>query len=353
MNPKKPNHNNELNKLMDAIAQNIPLLSFPISPQLHSHNIMPLVQALKDLDVSALLYQALHDDDDDDDCNDVKNRKKNGQPVLKQNGCYSDYDFKYNVNGYKGNNDGRNDVRNNDHLNRCNNGAEAVSVLSSKISSSSSTMIISPIHAFIQPKLPKYYNNTNTLRYLHLGSSADKYSIGIFVFPPHTRMPLHDHPDMCVLSKLLYGSVCVKSYDWCDDNSNEDGWRKWWKRYWFNSYKDIDSNISDKGQHEGHAPKKRKAKLTQHSILKAPYTTILYPHQHNLHEFIAAGDEGAAILDILLPPYDEQCDPPRDCQYFKPSKDEDVEVGDELDLVELEGNDVDFHCVNGKFGSLG
>jgi len=229
-----------------------------------------------------------------------------------------------------------------------------------------------------------------------LSESPDQYSMGIFVFPPFARIPLHDHPGMCVLSRVLYGTLQRLSLDLAreqplldenddsdhDDNESDDiddqeddddhddvdedgddmdvsqehngdpiavtqklllrnhndpsasassvmnaatlepsrvqprSWdpskpsqstksvspHAWWSQY--------------QRHHPQHLPAGTKLAYQTKAIdnLQAPDCAILFPYEGNLHEFVA-GPTGAAVLDVLLPPYD--VDGQRDCTFYE------------------------------------
>lgn len=110
------------------------------------------------------------------------------------------------------------------------------------------------------------------------------FSIGIFILPPGVAIPLHDHPGMSVISRMLYGSLYFKSYDLVKNNAIYSG-------------------------------SKQPARLCVEKIITAPYTMEVLPESGNLHELIGGDDIGCAFLDIITPPYDVE--EGRNCTYFR------------------------------------
>ncbi|KAF3331204.1 putative 2-aminoethanethiol dioxygenase [Carex littledalei] len=112
------------------------------------------------------------------------------------------------------------------------------------------------------------------ITYIHIHECED-FSIGIFCFPAGAKFPLHDHPNMVVLSKVLYGSVRSKSYDWVTSPC---------------------SSLKKGGL----------AKLVSDNRLidARCKASVLFPRSGgNLHSFYA--ETPCAILDVLSPPYSE------------------------------------------------
>lgn len=185
--------------------------------------------------------------------------------------------------------------------------------------------------------------------------------MGIFVFPPYAKIPLHDHPGMCVLSRVLYGDLHRMSLDLPrekpDSPHKESSSLHWphWGNPWSSSKK-----IKQNDPHRVVGSKR--AFLNEVDYLQAPVVTCLYPFEGNLHEFVA-GPNGAAVLDVMLPPYNGE--EGRDCTFYEIQEtSEDIRsiltqaAVDNHDPRKLcwiipTGQPEDFHCISGKYKELG
>ncbi|KAF9626541.1 hypothetical protein IFM89_034954 [Coptis chinensis] len=133
--------------------------------------------------------------------------------------------------------------------------------------------------------------------YLHV-YECHKFSIGIFCLPPSGVIPLHNHPGMTVFSKLLFGSMHIKSYDWETDAPHH-------------SKENTNHSQLPSVQPQG----TRLAKVNTDSVFTAPCnTSILYPAAGgNMHCFTAL--TSCAVLDVLGPPYSDPAG--RHCMYYQ------------------------------------
>ena len=169
---------------------------------------------------------------------------------------------------------------------------------------------IEPIHNEIQPSIPG-------IRYLCV-CETDLYTLGIFVFPPNETIPLHDHPDMTVLSRVLYGDLKVKAFDNISrknmgepDSETLGSSTSWMKRIVSFVMSTIFALI---GKQKDKRQVMIRAFENHMTTAVAPEVTVLYPSMGNIHEF-TAGERGAAVLDVLLPPY--RSDHDRDCTHYE------------------------------------
>lgn len=211
-----------------------------------------------------------------------------------------------------------------------------------------------PIYDQVTPPLSSESSKGKScVRYLHIAEIPEQYSIGIFVFAPFSRIPLHDHPEMCVLSRVLYGDLQRLSLDLDHGEEGfEDGTStfldKTRRSSWLGSLWNRMESFRRK------LPKGSKpAYKNSVDYLRAPDVTALYPYEGNLHEFVA-GPDGAAVLDVLLPPYDNSQN--RDCTFYeiqeltmtlpKPS-------GKDPCFIIPTGQPENFHCISGQYRDIG
>ncbi|KAG4922640.1 hypothetical protein AAZX31_18G236600 [Glycine max] len=150
---------------------------------------------------------------------------------------------------------------------------------------------LKPEMAFFSSNNPR---RTPKITYLHI-YECQQFSMGIFCLPPSGVIPLHNHPGMTVFSKLLFGTMHIKSYDWVVD---------------------LPPHMPTivKPSSETEASDMRLAKVKVDADFNAPCDpSILYPAEGNMHWFTAV--TACAVLDVLGPPYSDPDG--RHCTYYQ------------------------------------
>ncbi|XP_033963692.1 2-aminoethanethiol (cysteamine) dioxygenase a [Pseudochaenichthys georgianus] len=134
--------------------------------------------------------------------------------------------------------------------------------------------------------------------YMHI-CETEVFSMGVFLLRSGASIPLHDHPGMNGMLKVLYGKVSVRCLD------------------------KLENSLS-----VGSAPSQLEPPLALYqtsslrrsvlrSVVELSETSgpcLLTPLRDNLHQ-IDTVEGPAAFLDILAPPYNP--DDGRDCHYYK------------------------------------
>ncbi|XP_063291018.1 2-aminoethanethiol dioxygenase [Pelobates fuscus] len=135
--------------------------------------------------------------------------------------------------------------------------------------------------------------------YMHI-CETDCFSMGVFLLKGGTCIPLHDHPGMHGMLKVLYGKVRISGFDKVVDAQAPAGPKEPQFQPPLLPYQ--------------RAALRRAVLRSAGDFSDSSAPCLLSPHHDNLHQ-ISAVDGPAAFLDILAPPYDP--DDGRDCHYYK------------------------------------
>lgn len=141
------------------------------------------------------------------------------------------------------------------------------------------------------PAQHPYHRGAPPVTYMHI-CETDQFSMGVFLLKSGASIPLHDHPGMHGVLKVMYGKVRISCFD----------------------------RLERPGGGGDALPRAEMGALRRYVLRSTgEYTEesgpcALSPDRDNLHQ-IDAVDGPTAFMDILAPPYDP--DDGRDCHYYK------------------------------------
>lgn len=128
--------------------------------------------------------------------------------------------------------------------------------------------------------------------YMHI-CETESFSMGVFLLRSGACIPLHDHPGMNGMLKVLYGTLRIACMDTLPPGA---------------------AAAAPPPAAAAGGPCHRALYRSRQHYTPASPPCLLSPHTDNLHQ-IDAVDGPAAFLDILAPPYDPQHG--RDCHYYR------------------------------------
>ncbi|XP_071486887.1 2-aminoethanethiol dioxygenase-like [Diadema antillarum] len=135
--------------------------------------------------------------------------------------------------------------------------------------------------------------------YMHLFEDG-VMTMGVFILREGSRIPLHNHPGMHGLLKVLYGKIKVRTFNVITDD---------WTNMTIPKFEGFPENVQPKP----HTLVPTLLGIDQ-EINASSETVLLTPRTGNYHS-LEPVDGAAAFLDILSPPYDPVIG--RDCYYFR------------------------------------
>ncbi|XP_045188949.1 2-aminoethanethiol dioxygenase-like [Mercenaria mercenaria] len=127
-------------------------------------------------------------------------------------------------------------------------------------------------------------------------------TIAVFVLKQGKRLPLHDHPGMFGLLKVVHGSVAIKTYTPLDPNQYP-----------------VPASLSERlaNRYGRNIPVYPSRYEGNKVFSETDECCVISPNSKNIHE-IHSESGTAAFLDILSPPYNHKsAEDYRPCSYYK------------------------------------
>ena len=141
-----------------------------------------------------------------------------------------------------------------------------------------------------------YHFQGNLNRVTITGENSEDYRLVLFFIKKGTRMPLHDHPNMSVFFRLVFGQLKYRAYDKLDS------------KFQYNDF------VEDEYEELLHSKKRILARKSRLMTLREDDLLFVRPSRNNMHEFVA--EENSCFFDICLPNY-TPANSSRRITYFK------------------------------------